>query len=149
MPPAKTRLAALPRSPKARGSLRRPDAVTFLVLLAASTWTWFVPSDLRPLDHRLLFRATRSIPADELQVRQLFFLFPLDVTSEILERSLSRLMVACSIRRSVDVPGFRALFIPLFDLGERHLRRVPVLLVRLHEEQEPNGLVLDPVHHVL
>src|SRR5207253_708855 len=114
---------------------------------------WIVPPGLLRRD-RLLF-VTRSAPTThELKLGHFLLLLAVDVPGEVLHRALGSLTL---IGRDRHHLGFVLFFLLLVFIGwEGQYRPLTVAIAaqfigtsHLQEEQVPDGLVFDSIHHVL
>src|SRR5579872_5518383 len=126
--------------------------MALLVFLAAAAGAGVVAADFVAFDDGLIGAIGGAVAAHHLQLRELFFLFALDVAREVLHGGLGHgALLIGGGRRSVLLLAFLALLVAVFIQVEWQLRAasLPWLLGDLQEEQQADRLVLNAVHHVL
>src|SRR5436190_3581745 len=123
--------------------------MALLIFLPAATRTWIVAADFVALDHLLIQRT--AVAAHELQLLHLFFLLALNIPREILDRRLRRPLLALllGLGRRLIVLFFLFVLVLIHWERQHGRRRRGRPLRDLQKEEIPDGLVFDPVHHVL
>jgi hypothetical protein len=124
--------------------------MAFLILFPAAARARIVAADLVAFDHLLLRGST--VAADQLQLGQFFVLVALHLARYVLYGSLGRAALLLDLR-GVAVFFFLAVLL----LREWHHRGGPpetiaaarIFAPHLQVEEVTQGLVFDPVHHVL
>src|SRR5581483_4143039 len=150
----RTHLLAIGRQLTPRRPRLESGPVAFLVLLAAAAGAWIVAAGLLFRDGLLLLGGC-STASDELQRGHFLVLFALDVAGEVLDDALSGAalvgIVAVRPVGAVAENRFPVLIFVLFVFveGQDRLRARSGhgALGNLQEEQIPDGLVFNPIHH--
>src|ERR1700685_3064149 len=154
------------QTPRKQRRRLESGSVTFLIFFAAAAGAGIVAAGLFG-GNRLLFLGGAAVTAGELQLGHFLVLLALDIAREIFDSGSrgAALFGARSHQRCLVVVVFVVLLVFIFGRerqhGSRSLRQaarttaiVSWLAGRttrrdLQEEQVPDGLVLDPIHHVL